>query len=114
MNTDSINPNEYELWGLRRGNSAYLLMVEALRRYTRFTDEAAKGLERACVGLGTLSAYRPAYDKGLMTPRGGWLPPSRCQSWWILTEKGRTIILHWLEAGWDYRQIEAGQLPPRF
>jgi hypothetical protein len=85
----------------------YRLLLEALRRFTRFAE--GRSLTVAWTGLGSASAYKPALDGGLMTyatePNPGY------STWFRLTEAGAAIVGKWLDAGFTHRHIERGQLP---
>ena len=50
--------------------------------------EKSKPLDQRWLGLGSLSAYKPAIEDGLMTWHDGRVPPQRCMGWLVLTKKG--------------------------
>jgi len=86
----------------------HYLLCEAIRRYTRF--HPGKSLDKAWTGLGTYTTYKPALTAGLMEyvhePNPG------APQWWRLTAKGIAIVQHWIDRGYTYQDIEAGNLPP--
>jgi hypothetical protein len=66
------------------------LLFEAYRRHemTLSSFDLAKPLGQRWLGLGTLAAYRPIIDAGLMTWHDGRTPPPRCMGWLVLTPNG--------------------------
>ena len=99
---------------------AYYCLVDALVRYKAYHDGEA--LTEAWTGLGTMTAYRQAYDEGYMRPLGT-APIPRTHNWWKLTEKGAAIVQAWLDQGYGsdaqpfYElspvQIALNKYPPR-
>ena len=88
---------------LRLGKNQLSLLLEALRRYTRFNNQN-KSITEAWTGLGSASCYAPAVNGGYMqvatSPNPGYI------TWWKLTEKGAMIVNAMLKEGYDYRHIE--------
>lgn len=82
------------------------LLLEAVRRYTRFGVRDNKTLENAWTGLGSYSTYKPCVDAGLMTY--ATLPNPGYSTWWKLTDKGCKIVLAILNRGYDYENVENG------
>lgn len=91
---------------MKLGRRQLDLLLEALRRYTRFGIRDKESLTGAWTGLGSMSTYAPCLNAGLMvcatSPNPGY------STWWRLTEKGARIVQAWLEAGYDYANVEAG------
>lgn len=85
------------------------ILVEALCQFTRFND-LNKKLDECWTGLGSASAYRPVLDAGLMAAAAGFNPGA--SAWWKLTPAGAAIVQGWLNAGYTYKEVESGQLPP--
>ena len=86
------------------GKNQYLLLREALRRYTRFHRD--EPLLSAWTGLGSATEYAPVVDSSYMEL--ATQPNPRYQTWWRLTERGANIVLAWLITGEDYHTVEAG------
>jgi len=63
------------------------LMEEARRRYESFALRDNKPLDKAWLGLGAPSVYKPAVEAGLMAPLHGKATP-RVLNWYLLTEAG--------------------------
>ncbi len=94
-------------------NRQIFLLFEAYRRNQMADDhEKSKPLAQRWLGLGTVSAYRPALDSGLMTFHNGKRPPSRCMRWLVLTDYGiaemkkresefKSILTKMKNAGYD-------------
>lgn len=78
------------------------LLLEALRRYTRFHKN--EPLTKCWTGLGYVSEYAPAIKAGLIESATDSAP--RCMRWFRLTETGATIVQRWLDAGFDYTHVE--------
>jgi len=89
--------------------NVHALLCEALRRYTQFHKD--KSLTNAWTGLGSKTTYAPAINGGYMVFDG--MPKPRCDGWLYLTDKGAEIVRQWIDAGFEFEQIEAGNLPPR-
>lgn len=101
---------------------SYKVLLEALRRYTRFCSD--ESLSSAWTGLGRLSTYKHVYlcEHGLMRPVTpfdlGSLNDRRSDHWWKLTPAGEEIISFWLKRGYTHEHIEheyvhdANLLPP--
>lgn len=89
----------------------HTLLCEALRRHTRFNlRDLKKPLNEAWTGLGTYTDYKPAIVADLMTYVHK--PNPRCDQWWKLTDKGAAIVQQWLDQGYTFQDIEAGNRPP--
>ena len=87
------------------------LLVEALRRWVAF-QRRRRSLERAWLGLGTYTTYKPALEGGLMdyatSPNPGHI------TWWKLTPLGIAILKTWIAKGYsDYRGYTVPVQPPR-
>lgn len=79
------------------------LLLESLRRYTRF--DLGKPLTECSTGLGYKSEYKPVLESGYMVWTYG--PPSpRCLGWLKLTRKGAEIVQGWLDKGYSYEDVE--------
>ncbi len=94
---------------LRKGE--YNVLVEALRRRTRFLNDPTGGqvITAQWTGLGSATTYKQAVARGFMecaTP----LNPG-FNAWWRLTTKGALVVAYWIGAGHDYKTIESGHLP---
>lgn len=83
-------------------------LVEACRRYTRF--HVGENLQRAWTGHGTRTSYKGSLRDGMMKLAHDYPPRVIC--WLQLTEQGAAIVQQWLDAGYDYKRIEAGDSPP--
>jgi len=83
----------------------WAILMEALRRYTRFHSE--ESLTEAPTGYGKRSTgYGPAADR-YMVPA---LPGDGNASyvcWWRLTEEGAAVVKHWMDLGYTYQHIES-------
>ena len=94
----------------------YWNLVEALRRFTRFgstyRDSSILG---AWTGLGYKTWYQEAINNGYMTfadhSQTRFVP--RAMAWLVLTPKGAEIVQRWLDQGFSYKKIEAGEYPDR-
>ena len=110
MKQPPVDLNQYRLVPLPEVSmDAYRLLVEALRRYGRFGE--GKSLTEAWTGLGSKTTYKPVLDKGYMEFIHEYHP--RCIGWLRLTEKGARIVQAWLDAGYDWKRLEAGDWPPK-
>jgi hypothetical protein len=83
-------------------NTKRKLMLEALRRYTRF--HKGESLTASWTGLGFVSEYKPVVAAGLMESATDSQP--RCMRWFRLTDAGAAIVKGWLDKGFDYRTVE--------
>jgi hypothetical protein len=97
---------------------SYYMLCEALRRYTRFHQGKALNDPNCWVGLGSATAYKQAIAEGYMrhgTSYGGQDvgPKPRIDGWFALTDKGAAIVQGWMDAGYSFSHVEAGDLPPR-
>jgi hypothetical protein len=85
----------------------HILLCEALRRYTRHYK--GKDLVSSWTGFGSMTEYKPCLSAGLMdyatTPNPGHLV------WWKLTPRGAAIVGKWLSLGFDFTDIEKGNVP---
>lgn len=88
-------------------NMQKAILLEALRRYTKFHQNPKELLNQAWTGLGTRTDYRPVLDAGLMTFVEE--PYPRCSQWLRLTDKGTAIVQKWLDAGLSYKDIEVSR-----
>ncbi len=84
------------------------LLAGALRRYTRF--HKGHKMTDCWTGLGFVTEYKPAINAGLMesatnSQRG-------CMRWFRLTPAGAKIVKAWVNSGWNYEKVEAGEIPP--
>ena len=98
---------------MKLSNRQHALLVEALRRHTRFNlkvDGLGMPLTEAWTGLGSATTYQPAVDAGLMVCATELNPGHT--TWWKLTVKGALIVAFWHGKGFDFKRIEAGELPP--
>jgi len=96
---------------IRLGCRQLNLLLEALRRFTRFVDSEGRRtggdeLTRAWTGLGSASAYAPVVNAGLMTVATS--PNPRYSTWWRLTEKGAKVVQHWIDSGYGNENVENG------
>lgn len=80
------------------------LLLEALRRYTRFHE--GEPLTKCWTGLGYVSEYAPAIKAGFLESATNSGP--RCMRWFRLTDKGAGVVRQWLDDGRDYRDVENG------
>jgi len=91
---------------IRLGCRQLELLLEALRRYTRFGKPEGKTLIGAWTGLGAMTTYAPCLNVGLMTyatsPNPGY------STWWRLTDKGAKIVQVFLDNGYNYQNVENG------
>ena len=98
---------------LQLRNSEYGVLVEALRRRSRFFGNPSGGpsIIEQWTGLGSANTYRQAVEAGYMICAAdlnlGY------DTWWKLTEKGARIISFWIGQGWNHTRIEAGDWPLR-
>ena len=87
---------------MKLGTTQLELLLEALRRYTRFHQ--GEVLTEAWTGSGSYSEYRPCLKAGLMDyavePNPGY------STWWKLTDKGAVVVQSWLDAGYSYENVE--------
>ena len=74
------------------------LLLEAMRRYTRF--HPGEDPTKAWTGLGYYTDYKPVLSTGLMEWCASGKPPPRCMGWLRLTEAGATIVQAWLYQAW--------------
>jgi hypothetical protein len=81
------------------------MLCEALRRFECFAVRRdgkkwkLADLQRAWTGLGPRSWYKSAVDGGYMRILdNGYAPRVSC--WWLLTEAGAKIVLHWHKSGY--------------
>lgn len=95
-------------------NQVYWNLVEAVRRFTRFGKTYRKPtLTGAWTGLGFKSDYQETVDKGYMVLDGQKEFNFRSMAWLRLTPKGAEIVQRWLDQGFSYKNIEAGEYPDR-
>ena len=93
-------------------NQVYWNLVEALRRFTRFGHNPT--LTEALTGCGFKTEYKETVDKGYMVlGNENYGFRFRSASWLRLSPKGAEIVQRWLDQGFNYKKIEAGEYPDR-
>jgi len=90
---------------------AHECLVEALRRFTRFSihDKKYNDIRSAWTGLGSITEYKSAWKDGFMEPVEFPMksaPRKGVTHWWRLTTKGAALVKYWYISGYTFRGID--------
>ena len=90
------------------GCNQHWLLVEALRRYSRFGKNQGKTLTEAWTGLGSATKYSPVVPKYMECAT---TPNPRYMTWWRLNPLGAEIVSEWLRQGYTHEIVESDSDP---
>jgi len=95
----------------------YMLLLDALRRYSRFAVPKGIPLDGVWTGVGSTTEYKPVHPEFM---KQVFLEDKEADRntdvWWILTEAGQEIVQTWFDHGWRHQHVERrimSDLPPK-